>query len=113
MARTAKRLALLVAIAALVAATPRTGRAVEADPASDAALGRAARVAVDVFPIRFGGFLRTVVGGVFLVPATIFSGLAYPFQREPNVFRENADLYVAEPFAYTFRRPLGERFDDY
>ncbi len=110
MARAAKQIALLVAIAGLVAATPRNGRAVESDPATDAALGRAALMAVDVFPIRFGSFLRMTVGGVFLVPATLVSAVAYPFQRNPDVFRENADLYVVEPFDYTFRRPLGQDF---
>ncbi|MEZ4278910.1 MAG: hypothetical protein R3F21_04725 [Myxococcota bacterium] len=70
--------------------------------------GRAAVMAVDVFPIRFGGFLRTVVGGVFLVPVTLLSAATYPFERNPSVFRENAELYVVEPFEYTFRRPLGE-----
>ena len=70
--------------------------------------GRAALMAVDVFPIRFGGFLRTVVGGVFLVPVTLLSAVSYPFERNPGVFRDNAELYVVEPFDYTFRRPLGE-----
>ena len=70
--------------------------------------GRAAMMAVDVFPIRFGGFLRTVVGGVFLVPVTLLSAATYPLERDPGVFRENAELYVVEPFHYTFRRPLGE-----
>lgn len=70
--------------------------------------GRAAMMAVDVFPIRLGGFLRTVVGGVFLVPVTLLSAATYPFERNPSVFRENAELYVVEPFDYTFRRPLGE-----
>ena len=89
---------------------PRAGRSVEADPEADAALGRAALVAVDVFPIRFGGFLRMTVGGLFLVPATLVSAIAYPIERNPAVFRDNAELYVVEPFDYTFRRPLGRDF---
>ena len=110
MARAAKQIVLLVAIAGILAATPRTGRSVESDPAVDASLGRAALMAVDVFPVRFGSFLRMTVGGVFLVPATIVSAVAYPFERNPAVFEENTQLYVVEPFDYTFRRPLGQDF---
>ena len=71
---------------------------------------RAARIAVDVFPLRFGGLLRTIVGGVFMVPVSLFSAMTYPLERNPRVFRENAEFYVFEPFDYTFRRPLGEDF---
>lgn len=66
--------------------------------------------AVDVFPIRFGGFLRTVAGGILLVPASLFSTFSLPFDRNPGVFRENVELLVLEPFDYTFRRPLGQDF---
>jgi len=104
-------MAFVTAFAAFVATTPRSACAVESDPAVDASLGRAALMAVDVFPVRFGSFLRLTVGSVFLVPATLFSALAYPVQRDPAVFGENAELYVVEPFDYTFRRPLGEDFD--
>ena len=108
MPRLAKRLVLIGSLCLLVSSVPRAGLAVEATDGSG--VGRAARVAVDIFPMRFGGFVRVVVGSVFLVPATIFSALAMPFERNPDVFRENADLYVLEPFDYTFRRPLGEDF---
>lgn len=110
MARAAKQIALLVAIAGIVAAMPRAGRSIESDPAVDASIGRAALMAVDVFPVRFGSFLRMTVGGLFLVPATLVSAVAYPLERNPAVFRDNAELYVVEPFDYTFRRPLGQDF---
>lgn len=108
--RAAKPIALLVAIVGLIATPPRPAAAVESDPAVDASLGRAALMAVDVFPVRVGSFLRLTVGSVLMVPATLFSALAYPFQRDPAVFDENAELYVLEPFDYTFRRPLGQDF---
>lgn len=110
MARAARQIALLVAIAGIVASTPRTGRSVESDPGVGASVGRAALIAVDVFPVRFGSLMRTTIGSLFLVPATILSAVVYPFERNPAVFRENAEIYVVEPFAYTFRRPLGRDF---
>jgi len=96
----------------LVATAPRTVTAAEAISQSEAGpdVGRAALMAVDVFPVRVGGFLRIVVGGIFLIPVTVLSALTLPFERNPDVFRENAELYVVEPFDYTFRRPLGEDF---
>ena len=106
MTRIAKRILVLGLLGVLFAASPRAGVAAEATGGLD--VGRAALMAVDVFPIRFGGVLRTVVGGVFLVPVTIFSVVSLPFERNPGVFRENAQIYVVEPFDYTFNRPLGQ-----
>ncbi len=111
MPRLAKRLVLLVSICLLVASVPRTGLAVESS--TETGVGRAARVAVDIFPMRFGGFLRLVVGSVMVIPATVFSAIAMPFERNPNIFSENAELYLREPFRSTFLRPLGEDFSGY
>lgn len=108
MSKIAKRMLVLVCLGMLLATAPRTGAAAEATAGPD--VGRAALMAVDVFPVRVGGFLRMVVGGIFLVPVTALSALTMPFERNPAVFRENAELYVVEPFDYTFRRPLGEDF---
>lgn len=106
LARRALVLGLLVSLC--IASVPRA--ALAQDPAAEGGVdvGRAARIVADVFPIRFGGFLRLAVGTVFIVPVTILSGLTYPFERNDDVFRENAALYLQEPFDYTFRRPLGE-----
>ena len=109
MSRLARRALVLGLLVPLwIASAPRA--ALGQDPAADGGVdvGRAAMIAVDVFPIRFGGFLRLAVGSVILVPATLLSALTYPFERNPEIFRENATLYLQEPFDYTFRRPLGE-----
>ena len=108
----ARRLLVLGLLVSLGLSASRPAAAVEpgAEGAGGIDVGRAARIAVDVFPIRFGGVLRLAIGSVLIVPATIFSGLTYPFERNPEVFRENAALYLDEPFDYTFRRPLGEDF---
>lgn len=102
----AKRILVLGLLGVLLGTSPRAGFAEEATSGFD--VGRAGLIAVDVFPIRFGGVLRTIVGGVYLVPATIFSVIAMPFERNPDVFRENVQLYVVDPFDYTFNRPLGQ-----
>lgn len=75
---------------------------------SQAQVTEAAYKTVDVFPIRFGGLLRLIGGSVMLVPATLFSTLSLPFDRDPGVFRDNYEIFVVEPFDYTFRRPLGQ-----
>lgn len=110
MSKIAKRLLVLGCLGMLLATAPRAGTATAAEATAGPDVGRAALMAVDVFPVRVGGFLRLVVGGIFLVPVTALSALTMPFERNPAVFRENAELYVVEPFDYTFRRPLGEDF---
>ena len=110
MACRVKRMLLLVSIGWIVATAPRAGLCLESGSGMGPEIGRAALMAVDVFPVRFGSFLRMTVGGVMLVPVTIFSTLSYPFERNPEIFQENADVFVVEPFIYTFRRPLGEDF---
>lgn len=90
----------------LVSGVPRPAAALEGGV--DASRG--ALMAVDVFPVRFGGAFRTLVGGAFLVPATLLSLVPFAFTRDPAIFRENAELFVLDPFDYTFRRPLGEDF---
>lgn len=107
MRRRSKWVLLIGLIGWLVAAAPRSALAALADD-GESAVGRAALMTLDVFPVRFGSFLRMVVGGVMLVPATAFSGLAYPFERNPGVFLDNYELYVGDALNYTFRRPLGE-----
>ena len=102
-------LALLLA-AGLAGSLGTAGPAAAAATATSRSTSEIAHKAVDVFPIRFGGFLRTVVGSVLLVPATVFSTFSLPFDRNPDVFRENYELLVLEPFDYTFRRPLGQDF---
>lgn len=108
MPRLARTVLVLGLLIPLWLSAPRGAQAVEPEPGGGPDLGRAALIAVDVFPIRFGGLLRLAVGSVLLVPATVMSALTYPFERNPEVFRENAALYLDEPFDYTFRRPLGE-----
>jgi hypothetical protein len=99
--------AVIVALALAVVSAAGPGRAASgADP--DAT--RIAYKAVDVFPIRFGGFLRVVAGNVLLVPATILSTLSLPFTRNLDSYRDNYVMLVQEPFDYTFRRRLGEDF---
>ena len=106
--RIAKQILVHGLLGVVFATSPRAGVAAESTGGLD--VERAALMAVDVFPVRFGGFLRTVVGGLFLVPVTIFSVVSLPFERNPGVFLENAQLYVVEPFDYTFNRPLGRDF---
>lgn len=112
MSQPARRVLVLGLVAAfcfsLSIAPIRPANAAEPSTGGGFDPGRVAMMAVDVFPIRLGGLLRTVVGGVFLVPVTLLSAVSYPFERNPGVFRENAELYVVEPFDYTFRRPLGQ-----
>ena len=109
MRRSAKRILLVGLIGVLVAAAPSSGLAAPQDE-DGSAIGRAALVTLDVVPVRVGSFLRLVVGGLMLVPATAFSGITYPFERNPGVFLDNYELYVGDSYNYTFRRPLGEDF---
>jgi len=98
---------LILSVAWLSIASAGSARAAAALP-SQAQVTEAAYKTVDVFPIRFGGLLRLIGGSVMLVPATLFSTLSLPFDRNPDVYRENYELFVVEPFDYTFRRPLGQ-----
>ena len=91
----------------LFVGSARTG---QAQGASQSRATEIAYQAVDVFPIRFGGFLRFVAGNALLVPATIFATLSLPFDRNLDAYRTNYEMLVQEPFDYTFRRPLGEDF---
>lgn len=102
-----EKAALLLAIAMLGIGSAGASQAAAALP-SQAQVTEVAYKAVDVFPIRFGGLLRLIGGSVMLVPATLFSTLSLPFDRNPAVFRDNYELFVVEPFDYTFRRPLGQ-----
>jgi len=99
--------AVVVVLALGIACAAGPGQAARA---SNAEVAGVAYKAVDVFPIRFGGFLRLVAGSALLVPATILSTLSLPLDRNPGIYRDYYELLVQEPFDYTFRRPLGEDF---
>ena len=75
--------------------------------AADSRAGEIGNKAVDVVLLRPGGFFRTLVGGLFMVPMSVFNLAALPFQGTA-VYAESAEVLILEPFRYTFRRPLGE-----
>ena len=101
------RVAVLVLVVLMMVAATGAARAAGELP-SQASVQEFAYKAVDVFPIRFGGVLRLIAGSALLVPATLFSTLSLPFDRNPGVYRDNYQLLVVEPFDFTFRRPLGQ-----
>ncbi|MFK7896419.1 MAG: hypothetical protein AB8G23_11315 [Myxococcota bacterium] len=75
--------------------------------AADSRVGEIGNKAVDAVLLRPGGALRMVVGGLFMVPASLFNLAALPSQGLA-VYQETAEVLVLEPFRYTFQRPLGE-----
>ena len=101
------RVAALVLVVLMTVASTGVARAAGELP-SQASVQEFAYKAVDVFPIRFGGVLRLIAGSALLVPATLFSTLSLPFDRNPGVYRDNYEMLVVEPFDFTFRRPLGQ-----
>lgn len=66
------------------------------------------RSTVDIAVLRPLGVGRLVLGGVLLVPSTIFNLAGMPFGRDPAVFTEDFDRFLVEPAEYTFTRPVGE-----
>lgn len=99
-----------VALAATIASMGLVATTVIAPAPAFAAETRAGEIGMKIFDVavlRPGGFLRTVIGGAFMVPASFFNLAALPFQGT-SVYTEMAEVLVLEPARYTFRRPLGE-----
>lgn len=66
-------------------------------------------VVFDIAVLRPLGAVRLVVGLVAMVPATIlYTLLRMPFDSDPGIYREAAELLLIDPANYVFRRPLGE-----
>lgn len=101
------RAGVLVLLVLLGIAVGRPALALD-DASLQANVEEVALKTVDVFPIRFGGFLRLIAGSALLVPASLFATFSLPFNRDPAVYRDYYELLVLEPFDYTFRRPLGQ-----
>ena len=62
----------------------------------------------DVAVLRTLGTVKVFVGIVALIPASVLYTLRMPFNSDPDVFKEAAEMLVVEPANYVFRRPLGE-----
>ena len=62
----------------------------------------------DVAVLRTLGTVKVFVWIVALIPASVLYTLRMPFNSDPDVFKEAAEMLVVEPANYVFRRPLGE-----
>ncbi|MBW2290586.1 MAG: hypothetical protein JRG90_22600 [Deltaproteobacteria bacterium] len=106
--RVARPVAAMIATAAIVM-TPLSALAEEGDsiwPDSEE-VNDFFVSAVDIAVLRPGGLARIVVGGVLLVPSTLFNVMGLPFGRDTSVFKDDVDRFVMEPVEYTFMRPVG------
>lgn len=69
------------------------------------------RGAVDVVVLRPLGTVRLLTGMFVGLPFSVtFNALAWPIDRDTNtkVFEDDWELYVVEPWQYTFEREVGE-----
>ncbi len=65
-------------------------------------------MAFDAIVLRPLGAVKLAVGMAFLIPASVLYTFRMPFDSDPGVYREAAEMLVIEPANYVFRRPLGE-----
>ena len=66
--------------------------------------------AVDAMFLRPLGAFRLLFGSVLMVPASVFNLAGLPFQGG-EIYKESAEIFILEPYRYTFQRPLGENLE--
>jgi hypothetical protein len=73
------------------------------------AAGAGFNTVMDVAVLRPLGGARLLIGGAVILPiSSLVNALAFPVERDPNVFVADWDRYVVEPAEYVFSRPIGE-----
>lgn len=93
-----KRLVGLLTVFVLVVAPCATALAQELEPDDDIVAGK---MAADALVVRPLGLCATVIGGAIFLVSLPFSALGGNTQPA-------FDYLVADPFKFTFSRPLGE-----